>query len=291
MLKSMTGFGKAVFENEKRKISIEIKSVNSKSIDIQLKIPQYFKEKDIELRFLISSLLQRGKVECFIDFEDKELPVKTIVNQIVVQDYYNQFKEMSKKLGHEFEQIQIFELIMKMPDVMKVSDKQLSEEEWKELKNTISEALEEINNFRLQEGKALESDLLDRINMIEMKLAQIQPYEKERINAVKTKTLASFEELKSIEIDKNRFEQELIYYLEKFDITEEKIRLANHCRYFIETVKKETASGKKLVFISQEIGREINTLGSKANNYHIQRIVVEMKDELEKIKEQLMNVL
>lgn len=287
----MTGFGKATYENEKIKIAVEIKSVNSKSIDVQVKLPQFFKEKDIEIRHLLSTLLQRGKVDCTIDFEDKDLPVKNVINQSIVNEYYKQFKSISGNLNHNFDNIQIFEIIMRMPDVMKTAEKQIDDTEWQAIKQTFLKAIEEIDKFRIQEGKALEIDLLERINLIEMKLAQVEPYERERINFIKTKTLSALEELKGVEVDKNRFEQELIYYLEKFDITEEKIRLANHCRYFIDTVKKETAPGKKLVFITQEIGREINTLGSKANNYQIQKIVVEMKDELEKIKEQMMNII
>jgi len=291
MLKSMTGYGKATFENDKRKITVEIKSVNSKSIDIQMKIPQIFREKDIELRHQLSTSIQRGKVDCLIEFEDKDIPVKSIINQVVVNEYYRQFKNISENLNYDFEKMSVFELIMRLPDVMKTTDKQIDEQEWHDVTNTFLQAIEEFEKFRLQEGRSIEKDLLAKINMIEIKLTQVEPFERERINVVKSKIISAFNDLKEIDIDKNRLEQELIYYLEKIDINEEKVRLANHCRYFVETIKKENAPGKKLVFISQEIGREINTLGSKANQYNIQRLVVEMKDELEQVKEQLMNVL
>jgi len=291
MLKSMTGFGKAIFENEKRKIFIEIKSVNSKSLDLQIKIPQFLKEKEIELRQLISSKLFRGKIDCTIEFEDKELPVKTVINTVVVNEYFKQFKNIAINLNYDISNIDIFQSIMRMPDILKTAEKQIEDQEWLDIANTFNLAISNVEKFRIQEGKALEDEFLKRINIIEIKLLQIPRYEAERILLIRNRLKAAIEELKDIDTDKNRFEQELIYYLEKLDVTEEKVRLANHCHYFKDTINHENEAGKKLVFISQEIGREINTLGSKANNYELQKIVVEMKDELEKIKEQLLNIL
>jgi len=287
----MTGFGKAIFENEKRRIIVEIKSVNSKSLDLQIKLPQFLKEKEIELRQLISTKLFRGKIDAVIEFEDKELPVKSVLNSVVINEYFRQFKNISSNLNYDILNTDVFQAIMRLPDVMKTADKQIDEQEWLDIIDTFNIAILEIEKFRIQEGNALEDEFQKRINIIEVKLLQVPRYEADRILLIRNRIKAAIDELKDIEVDKNRFEQELIYYLEKLDITEEKVRLLNHCRYFKETINKESEAGKKLVFISQEIGREINTLGSKANNYELQKLVVEMKDELEKIKEQLLNIL
>ncbi len=291
MLKSMTGFGRAVYENEKIRILVEIKSVNSKALDLQLRLPIFFKEKEIELRQLISNRLSRGKIDYSIDFEDKALPVKTVINETVAKEYIRQFQNIAKTINYNFLEFDIFQTLVKMPDILKTDDKSINPEEWNEILNTCNLAITETDKFREQEGKVLEQDFIDRIEIIETKLLEIPKYESQRIATIRNRLKNSSEENKDLTIDKNRFEQEIIYYIEKLDITEEKIRLANHCKYFKDTIAHETEVGKKLVFISQEIGREINTLGSKANNYEIQKLVVEMKDELEKIKEQLLNVI
>jgi uncharacterized protein (TIGR00255 family) len=291
MQKSMTGYGKSFTDNNKRKVSVEFKSVNSKSLDLLIKLPLAFREKEMDLRNIISRNLERGKIDCIVEYEDKETPVKNVINENAVHFYYNQLEKISKQYNHNVNDIQIFQIIMRLPEVMKSEERQSNDEEWNEIKNVFEKAISEFEKFRIQEGKAIEKDLSERINFIREKNKMTEIYEKERIETIKNRLKNSIDNHKDVEADKNRFEQELIYYLEKLDITEEKVRLENHCRYFLDTIKNEDSAGKKLVFISQEIGREINTLGAKSNHFEIQRLVVEMKDELEKIKEQLMNIL
>ncbi|MEN8119193.1 MAG: YicC/YloC family endoribonuclease [Bacteroidota bacterium] len=292
MLKSMTGFGKAISEFESKKITVEIKSLNSKQADINAKIPSLYKEKEMELRNMLTKTLNRGKIELsvWIDQNDTERNIK--LNKPVIQNYYKQLAEISESLKRSADNEQILEIIMRLPDVMKTEIKELDEKEWLSIKQAVDKALVEIQNFREQEGRVLETDFNQRIKQIENLLSQIEPFAESRIEKIKERIKQNFKEnLKEVDVDNNRFEQELIYYLEKLDITEEKVRLTNHCSYFIQTMTENESQGKKLGFIAQEIGREINTIGSKANNSDIQKIVVQMKDELEKIKEQVLNVL
>lgn len=292
MLISMTGFGKATLELENKKISIEIKSLNSKQLDINTRIPNLYKEKDMVIRNEIKNKLQRGKVELSIFIESVGTDKETKINKPIVEAYYKQLQELSLNLGVSIDNEPILQTILKLPDALKVEYQELNEEEWNLIFEGFKTALGEIINFRRQEGEALQEDIFARIGKIETLLAEVPQYENERIETVRTRindNLRDFVEKQNV--DKNRFEQEIIYYLEKLDVTEEKVRLANHCKYFIETSKSGDSEGKKLGFIAQEIGREINTLGSKANHSNIQKIVIQMKDELEKIKEQLLNVL
>ena len=288
----MTGFGKATLELENKKVSIEIKSLNSKQLDINTRIPNLYKEKDLVLRNEIKNKLERGKVEFSIFIESIGSDKEAKINKPIVQEYYQQLLELSKELGIAMDKEPILQTIVKLPDALKVEYQELDEEEWNKIFNGFILALKELISFRQQEGTALQTDIFGRIENIENLLNEVAQYESKRIDTVKTRindNLNDFVEKQNV--DKNRFEQEIIYYLEKLDITEEKVRLANHCKYFIETANSNDAVGKKLGFIAQEIGREINTLGSKANDSDIQKIVIQMKDELEKIKEQILNVL
>ncbi len=289
MLKSMTGFGKAECMLPARKLTIEIKSLNSKQIDTNTRLPAIYKEKDMEIRQLLSRHLDRGKVECNFHYEVIEGAAATI-NTMVIKDYLRQLEEVTAE--HQIDPSDLLAAVMRLPDTVTSDRAELVEEEWKVVKDALVTAISEVDQFRIQEGAALEKDLAECIGNISRKLKETEPFESARIEKLKKRFTNNLEELRLTEdIDKNRFEQELLYYLEKIDINEEKVRLKNHLDYFIEILKKGSPNGKKLGFISQEIGREINTLGSKANHSEIQRIVVEMKDELEKIKEQLLNVL
>jgi len=287
----MTGFGKAICELPDKKISIEIKSLNSKQLDVNMRLPNLYRQKDLVLRNELSSQIGRGKVDVgfYIDFHGSEK--NAIINAPVIENYYNQIKPISDKLGLS-DNADILKTIMPLPDTVKIEQNELDEEEWKLIFSSFKEALSNINEFRAQEGEVLKVDIVERIENIRSLMLQIEPYETERIEKVRTRILDQLNELKDkITIDQNRFEQEMIYYLEKLDVTEEKVRLTNHLDYFTETVEKEELVGKKLGFIAQEIGREINTMGSKANHAEIQKLVIQMKDELEKIKEQNLNIL
>lgn len=292
MLISMTGFGKATLELENKKVSIEIKSLNSKQLDINTRIPNLYKEKDLVLRNEIKNQLERGKVELSVFIESVGTDKETKINKPIVEAYYQQLSELSSELGIPMDKEPILQTIVKLPDALKTEHQELDEEEWNQIFAGFKSAVADLNSFRKQEGEALQVDIFERIANIEKLLEEVPQYETKRIETVKTRindNLKDFVEKQNV--DKNRFEQEIIYYLEKLDITEEKVRLENHCKYFIETAKNGKSIGKKLGFIAQEIGREINTLGSKANDSDIQKIVIQMKDELEKIKEQLLNVL
>lgn len=292
MILSMTGYGKSVFKYKEKTVDIEVRSLNSKNLDVNVRIPGIYKEKEIEIRRIIAENLSRGKVDLLIYITEDDYSEKTLINDKVVKNYYNQLQKIAKDLGHKAELADIYQSILRLPDVLNVDEISIEDEEWKILKLTLLSILDKVQQFRAQEGKALEKDFLFRISNIEMLLKQIDKFEKQRIENIKERITAHLNEfLSDNEADKNRLEQEIIYYIEKLDITEEKIRLSNHCTYFLKTMKEEISAGKKLHFIAQEIGREINTIGSKANNSDIQKIVVQMKDELEKIKEQLMNIL
>lgn len=285
----MTGYGKAECLLPTRKLTIEIKSLNSKQVDTSTRLPGIYKEKELEIRQLLSKQLQRGKVECSIHYELIE-GASSSINQTVVRDYMDQLKELSSE--YNLSDNELLASVLRFPDTVTSQRESLEDSEWEQVINGIQEALKELDSFRLQEGKALERDLESCIEAIREKQAAIAPFEEERITRLRERITTNLEELSNKEdFDQNRLEQELIYYMEKLDINEEKVRLENHLNYFTEILKAGSPNGKKLGFISQEIGREVNTLGSKANHSEIQRIVVSMKDDLEKIKEQLLNVL
>jgi len=291
MIRSMTGYGKAERMLADKKLTIEIKSLNSKQLDISARLPPLYKEKELEIRQLIATELERGKVECTVYYELSGKNTPVIINEPVVKSYYEQLYRISGELGLETS-IELLSMVMKLPDSIKTEKTEIDAEEWEALKETLKEALDKLNRFRNQEGDSLERDLRLRIDAINRKLDHVDNHEKERIEQVRERIGKHLEELEMKDkIDENRFEQELIYYIEKLDISEEKVRLANHCKYFLETMGEQGPTGKKLGFISQEMGREINTLGSKANHKELQKLVVEMKDELERIKEQVLNVL
>lgn len=292
MVRSMTGFGKTTVESGNKKIIIEIKSLNSKQLDLNLRLPNLFKEKEMEIRGMVKEKLDRGKVDMNIYFDNSETDKDVSVNSTVVMQYFNQMMDISTKLGIEPDKDGLLQTIMRFPDTLQVKSEELAEEEWSQLQKGIEKALEEINKFRTQEGKALIKDIIHRVELIQQLASEVPQFEVKRVETIRQKLLEKINEWTEVKnIDQNRLEQEIIYYLEKLDITEEKVRLANHCKYFLETIDKEEAPGRKIGFIAQEIGREINTMGSKANDHDIQKLVVRMKDELEKIKEQSLNVL
>lgn len=291
MIRSMTGFGKTEFEVGNKKITLEIKSLNSKQLDISTRIPALYREKDIEIRRLISEMLTRGKVDFALYLDNLGTESTSRINAAIVKDYYSQLKVVHEELGLEVNG-SIMESILRLPETVKMVYDELDEAEWLVVRENLIKSLEELNKFRDQEGLALKADIETNIANILDLLRQVEPFESQRMENVKAKLLESLEALQlNGSVDKNRFEQELIYYLEKLDINEEKVRLTNHCSYFTETMNEGEPSGRKLGFIAQEIGREINTIGSKANESSLQRIVVQMKDNLEKIKEQVLNVL
>ena len=291
MIKSMTGYGKAIAETPQKKITIEIKSLNSKQLDLNTKLPWLYKEKEPEIRNLISQRLDRGKIDfsIYCDLLDDE--VVTVINKSAVRNYYNQFKDIAAELKINLDD-QIFTAIMKLPDTLKTEKPEMSEEEWSIVKNQIIESITMLDLYRIEEGHSIITDLNKCIGKILTFLETIGTFEEGRITKVREKLATLLEEnLGTEKVDKNRFEQEIIFYLEKYDINEEKVRLKTHCDYFTETLNTPAPNGKILNFIAQEIGREINTIGSKANDASIQKLVVMMKDELEKIKEQTLNVL
>lgn len=291
MIRSMTGFGKAEFEVGNKKFTLEIKTLNSKQLDINTRIPAMYREKDLEIRKLMSEMLIRGKVDFALYLDNLGNESTSRINQAIIRDYYRQLSEVHQELGLEINET-IMQSIMRLPETVKMVYDELDETEWLVVRENLVKTLEELNRFRDQEGLALQADIVNNIQNILDLLKQAEPFENQRMENVKAKIMDSLNELQlNGNIDKNRFEQELIYYMEKLDINEEKVRLANHCSYFTETMAEAEPSGRKLGFIAQEIGREINTLGSKANESNLQRIVVQMKDNLEKIKEQVLNVL
>lgn len=291
MLKSMTGYGKAVKEIRNKRITIEIKSLNSKQLDMSARTPGYYREKELEIRSLIGGALDRGKVDFSMYIEVLDGSSGTVINAPVILNYIKQIKALSEQ-NNITEPEDYFNTLLRLPDTFKTELQEIDEEEWAEILLIIGDALEQLNAFRTQEGTALEKDIFERITKIQSLLDEIPNFEQDRIEKVRTRLFESLAELKSrLEFDNNRFEQEMIFYLEKLDITEEKVRLSNHLNYFFETLKLNEPIGKKLGFITQEIGREINTIGSKANHSELQRIVIQMKDELEKVKEQTLNIL
>ncbi|MBP8944989.1 MAG: YicC family protein [Paludibacteraceae bacterium] len=291
MLQSMTGFGKATCEYNNKKIVIEVKSLNSKQLDVSIKIPNLYREKELEIRNEISQKLERGKIDFSLFIENAGKETATQFNQPIIEGYYQQINDLSEYLGINPPN-NWFDIFLRLPDSLKTEISELDENEWQAVKKAIQQAFDELKAFRMQEGKAIENVFYNKISNIQQLLNEIAPFEAERIEKIKAKLKEELESISDkVDYDKNRMEQELIYYIEKLDINEEKTRLQNHLNYFIQVLEEEQAQGKKLGFIAQEIGREINTLGAKANHSEIQKIVVKMKDELEQIKEQVLNVL
>ena len=291
MIQSMTGYGKATAELPDKKINVEIKSLNSKAMDLSTRIAPAYREKEIEIRNLISKTLERGKVDFSIWVEKDAADTAAPINTAILESYYKQIKNISITTGIPMPE-DWFSLLLRMPDVMtKVDIQELSEEEWAVVSAAIQEALERLVEFRKQEGAALEKKFTEKIDNIAALLKSIEPYEQERVGKIRDRIIDALEKTISVDYDKNRLEQELIYYIEKLDINEEKQRLTNHLNYFRETMREGHGQGKKLGFIAQEMGREINTTGSKSNQAEMQNTVVKMKDELEQIKEQVLNVM
>lgn len=282
----MTGFGKASLQLPTKKITVEIKSLNSKGLDLNVRLPQVYRDQELPLRNMIAEKLERGKVDFSIYAEANGEETSSKINAPIVKSYIAQMQEV---IPHA-DVTELMKMAVRMPDALKTEREELNEEEWESIAVGIQEALNHLQQFRIDEGKSLENEFLLRIQNIGNFLQKVVPFEGERKDTVKNKLLQALEDLRK-EVDQNRLEQELIFYLEKYDITEEKVRLQNHLEYFVKTMKEAAANGRKLGFITQEIGREINTLGSKANHSEIQKLVVQMKDELEKIKEQVLNVL
>ena len=287
----MTGYGKAMLETPQRKITVEIKSLNSKQADVNTKVPWLFREKELDIRNMIIRKLQRGKIDLFITLEAMEEEAPAVINKNNVRSYFNQLREISSELGIEND-CDLISVVMRLPETLKTERAELNEEGWKRITVLIDDALSMTDLYRIEEGRALEADLAKSVSNITGYLDNIENIEGDRITRMREKLSASLSEYASTEnIDRNRFEQELIFYLEKMDINEEKVRLRKHCDYFVETMNGDGVNGKMLNFISQEMGREINTIGSKANDASMQKLVVMMKDELEKIKEQTLNIL
>lgn len=288
----MTGYGRAERHTERRKITVEIKSLNSKQLDLSTRIPSLYREKEYEIRNAVGKALGRGKVDLVVSVEPVggTKAAAGTINRELFKAYYAQLVELQNEVGDKNGSEPLITTVLRLPEVMQTDAVEIGEAEWTALAEAVDEAVKNLNRFRTQEGAVLIADLLKRIDTIESLAARIVPLEGERIEAVRTRLQDSLKALQ-VPVDNNRFEQEIIYYLEKFDITEEKVRLKQHCDYFRTVAGESEGVGRKLGFIAQEIGREINTTGSKANHAEIQKIVVRMKDELEKIKEQLLNLL
>ena len=301
MILSMTGYGKSELNLTNANFTIEVRSLNSKQIDANVKMSSVYRDKEIGLRKLLSEKLQRGKIELSIWREKSESSSNYKINTEAVKRYHEQILQLKKDLGLKWnmwsftpfkaKSTDIIPALLKMPEVMIKGDEKGDENEWKEIEKGVNSAIDNLLQFRLDEGSKLEEDITSRINQLSSLLKDIAPFAKDRIGKIKESLSEKLSEIDSKNIDENRFEQELIYYLEKQDITEEQVRLSTHLNYFLETMKTDSPNGKKLGFISQEIGREVNTIGSKSSDAEMQKIVVQMKDELEKIKEQLLNIL
>lgn len=289
MIKSMTGFGKATGELQGRKVTVEIKSLNSKQMDLSVRMPSIYKEYEIPLRNILTKRLERGKVDFLLYTESVEGETSNNINQTVLETYYKQISQSAENLGIPVPS-DWFSTLLRLPDAMKHEVQEADSEEWTEVQKIIDKAVDLLTEFRKQEGEMLNKLFNEKISNIAALLLEIDKYDSDRIEKIRARISESLESL-NIDYDKNRMEQELIYYIEKLDVNEEKVRLDNHLKYFIETLQQGSGQGKKLGFIAQEIGREINTLGSKSNNADMQQIVVRMKDELEQIKEQVLNVL
>ncbi|SNR54832.1 YicC/YloC family endoribonuclease [Lutibacter flavus] len=285
MIQSMTGYGKTVLQLPTKKITIELKSLNSKNLDLSVRMPSYYREKELDIRKKMASTLERGKVDFSIFIENNGVELSSKINENVVKEYMNQLRSIVDTI-----EIELLKMAVRLPDSLKTEREELDEKEWAQIDEAINQTILEINKYRSDEGEVLLADFVGRISNIEELLMKVVEIDPERIEAVREKINKGIAELE-VKIDQNRFEQELIYYIEKLDITEEKVRLKNHLEYFKKALKSDDSNGKKLGFITQEIGREINTIGSKSNFAPMQKLVVQMKDELEKIKEQNLNVL
>ena len=291
MIQSMTGYGKAVVAFKEKKIHVEIKSLNSKQLDLNTRIAPLYRENEMEMRQMVAEALIRGKVDMSVWVEKDMAVDPTPINAQLVENYYQQIKTISEKTGIPAPE-DWFYTLLRMPDVMTKTDvEELDDEEWAVVKGGVAEALKNLVDFRTQEGAALQKKFAEKIDNIAKLMAEIEPFEKSRVEKIKARIIDGLQQIPSAEYDKNRLEQELIYYIEKLDISEEKQRLANHLKYFRDTMNEPAGQGKKLGFIAQEMGREINTTGSKSNQAEMQNIVVKMKDELEQIKEQVLNAL
>ena len=288
----MTGFGKATVAYKEKKINVEVKSLNSKALDLSTRITPLYREKEMEIRQFIAKNLERGKIDFSIWIEKDVVADATPINMALVENYYQQIKKISAQTGIP-EPADWYATLLRLPDVTTKTDvEELTDEEWKAAQQAIDEAVNHLIEFRRQEGAALQKKFTEKVDNIQALLASIEPYEKSRVEKIKTNIVSGLQQIPNVEYDKNRLEQELIYYIEKLDISEEKQRLSNHLKYFRETMNEEGHGvGKKLGFIAQEMGREINTTGSKSNQAEMQNIVVKMKDELEQIKEQVLNAL
>jgi uncharacterized protein (TIGR00255 family) len=281
----MTGYGKSVLQLPTKKVTIELKSLNSKNLDLNARMPSIYREKELAIRKILADKLVRGKVDFSIYIETTAEDTSTQINTPVVKQYISQLKKVVD--GND---IELLKMAVRFPDALNTVREEIDENEWKSIQTEINTAIDDLNNYRLNEGKVLEQDFNNRIDTISNILDDVIAMDPERVDGVRERLLKGVEELRE-KYDENRFEQELVYYIEKFDITEEKVRLKNHLNYFTESINSKDSNGKKLGFISQEMGREINTIGSKSNYAPMQQLVVQMKDELEKIKEQLLNVL
>lgn len=290
MVKSMTGFGKGEAALRNKKITVEIRSLNSKQLDLSLRLPAVYRQSEYEIRNLIARTIQRGKVDVFVTVESQAVETSARINREVFREYLRQMNDTLSFSGIDAGYDAILPVIMRLPDVVATETEAISEEEHAALLAAVEAAAAHLDAFREQEGTILIADLLRRVELIEQYKTEVVPFEKARTETVKARILDNLSKL-AVDVDRNRLEQEMIFYLEKLDITEEKVRLANHCRYFREVAAGEEGAGRKLGFIAQEMGREINTMGSKANESNIQILVVKMKDELEKIKEQVLNIL
>lgn len=291
MIKSMTGFGRAVVETCGKCVTVEIRTLNSKQLDLNTRIPLLFKNYENDIRSILSKELERAKADFTITVENRSVSSSVTINKELAKSYYQTVKELSNELENPIES-DIFLHVMRMPDVVSTPQEEESDELWEAVRAAILDACRQLNEFRISEGKVLEQDFVKRITLIRNMIDEVTPFEENRIVKIREKFENSLKELApKVQYDPNRLEQEIFYYLEKLDITEEKVRLRKHCNYFIETLNENQSNGKKLGFIVQECGREINTMGSKSNDFDIQQIVVRMKDELEKLKEQLANVL
>jgi len=287
MLQSMTGYGKATGSFNGKKIVVEVRSLNSKNLDLFVRLAPLYKSKEIEIRKMVGEALDRGKTELNINIENTGSTANFVINKELAKLYYNDLKQIAEEVNEPQE---LLAMVMRMPEIYVNQTEELTEEESKQLETLIQEALNKLIAFRQQEGKSLQEDLTTRIEEIRALLLRVPEFEQLRIDTIKERMRKGFED-NNVNIDENRFEQELIYYIEKLDVTEEKVRLENHLDYFLETINGGKSVGKKLGFIAQEIGREINTLGSKSYHVELQKIVVQMKDNLEKIKEQVLNTL
>ena len=286
MIQSMTGFGKATLQLSNKKITVEVKSLNSKGLDLNVRMPSVYREMELGLRNVIAQKLERGKIDFSIYIEVTGEETSSKINVPIVKGYINQMKAVIPNA----DETELMKMAVRMPDALKTERDEIDENEWNEIMKVVEEALKNIASFRIDEGKSLEIEFVSRIENIRTYMNQAVGMDTDRIETVKNRLRTALDELEA-NVDENRFEQELIFYLEKYDITEERVRLENHLNYFIETIAGTEANGRKLGFITQEIGREINTMGSKSNHSEMQKLVVMMKDELEKIKEQVLNVL